>query len=69
MHQVGCGQGHLKNHYCLAERCYIGNTTIDPELSFLQANIAKAAIGSLVLDPFCGTGSFHLFVSFSVILE
>ncbi|VDM12511.1 unnamed protein product [Wuchereria bancrofti] len=53
---VGCGQGQLKNHYCLTERCYIGNTTIDPELSFLQANIAKVDIGSLVLDPFCGTG-------------
>ncbi|VIO88166.1 Uncharacterized protein BM_BM7030 [Brugia malayi] len=53
---VGCGQGRLKNHYCLTERCYIGNTTIDPELSFLQANIAKVDIGSLVLDPFCGTG-------------
>ncbi|VDO68154.1 unnamed protein product, partial [Onchocerca flexuosa] len=55
---IGCGQGHLKNHYCLAERCYIGNTTIDPELSFLQANIAKVDVGSLVLDPFCGTGFF-----------
>ncbi|VDM92386.1 unnamed protein product, partial [Onchocerca ochengi] len=53
---IGCGQGQLKNHYSLAERCYIGNTTIDPELSFLQANIAKVDVGSLVLDPFCGTG-------------
>ncbi|CAG9537042.1 unnamed protein product [Cercopithifilaria johnstoni] len=53
---IGRGQGQLKNDYSLAERCYIGNTTIDPELSFLQANIAKADIGSLVLDPFCGTG-------------
>uniref|UniRef100_A0A915Q724 tRNA (guanine(10)-N(2))-methyltransferase TRMT11 n=1 Tax=Setaria digitata TaxID=48799 RepID=A0A915Q724_9BILA len=53
---VGCGQGHLKNRYCLADRCYIGNTTMDPELSFLQANIAKVNNGSVVLDPFCGTG-------------
>uniref|UniRef100_A0A0R3S4K7 UPF0020 domain-containing protein n=1 Tax=Elaeophora elaphi TaxID=1147741 RepID=A0A0R3S4K7_9BILA len=53
---VGRGQGQLKSDYSLAERCYIGNTTIDPELSFLQANIAKVDTGSLVLDPFCGTG-------------
>ncbi|VBB33859.1 unnamed protein product [Acanthocheilonema viteae] len=53
---IGCGQGQLKNDYSLADRCYIGNTTIDPELSFLQVNIAKVDIGSLVLDPFCGTG-------------
>ncbi|KAM3728891.1 tRNA (guanine(10)-N2)-methyltransferase [Dirofilaria immitis] len=53
---IGYGQGQLKNDYSLADRCYIGNTTIDPELSFLQTNIAKVDVGSLVLDPFCGTG-------------
>ncbi|VDN05047.1 unnamed protein product [Thelazia callipaeda] len=48
--------GKLKNVYSLKDRCYIGNTTLDPELSFLQANIAKVNVGSIVLDPFCGTG-------------
>ncbi|VDK75488.1 unnamed protein product [Litomosoides sigmodontis] len=57
---IGCGQGHLKNDYSLAERCYIGNTTIDPELSFLQANVAKVDVGSVILDPFCGTGGLLL---------
>ncbi|VDK51794.1 unnamed protein product [Gongylonema pulchrum] len=57
---VGCGQWKLKNHYSLPSRCYIGNTTMDPELSFLQANIAQADNGRLVLDPFCGTGGILL---------
>uniref|UniRef100_A0A915ASC3 tRNA (guanine(10)-N(2))-methyltransferase TRMT11 n=2 Tax=Parascaris univalens TaxID=6257 RepID=A0A915ASC3_PARUN len=53
---IGYGQSRLKNLYNLRERCYIGNTTMDPELSFIQANLIKANMGSIVLDPFCGTG-------------
>uniref|UniRef100_A0A9J2PG93 tRNA (guanine(10)-N(2))-methyltransferase TRMT11 n=1 Tax=Ascaris lumbricoides TaxID=6252 RepID=A0A9J2PG93_ASCLU len=53
---IGYGQSRLKNLYNLKERCYIGNTTMDPELSFIQANLIKANMGSIVLDPFCGTG-------------
>lgn len=29
---------------------------MDPELSFLQANLAQANHNSIILDPFCGTG-------------
>ncbi|KAH7700369.1 Protein Y71F9AL.1 [Aphelenchoides avenae] len=29
---------------------------MDPELSFIQANLAKVEPGHVVLDPFCGTG-------------
>jgi tRNA (guanine10-N2)-methyltransferase len=29
---------------------------MDPELSFIQANLVRANQGMLVLDPFCGTG-------------
>lgn len=29
---------------------------MDPALSFIQANMVKANHGSLILDPFCGTG-------------
>lgn len=52
---VGHGQSRLKSDYNLVDRCYIGNTTMDPEFSFIQANLVRAGTGSLVLDPFCGT--------------
>lgn len=29
---------------------------MDPELSFIQANLVKANRGAFTLDPFCGTG-------------
>ncbi len=54
--QIGDGQGALKSRYNLRERCYIGNTTMDPELAFIQANLAGVRPDELVLDPFCGTG-------------
>uniref|UniRef100_A0A1I7Z8K3 tRNA (guanine(10)-N(2))-methyltransferase TRMT11 n=1 Tax=Steinernema glaseri TaxID=37863 RepID=A0A1I7Z8K3_9BILA len=57
---IGDGQGSLKAVYNLQDRVYIGNTTMDPELAFIQANIIKAGVGSLVLDPFCGTGGLVL---------
>ncbi|PAV84744.1 hypothetical protein WR25_13677 [Diploscapter pachys] len=50
------GQQKLKRIYNLKDRLYIGNTTMDPELSFIQANIAGIKSGDLVLDPFSGTG-------------
>ncbi|VDN59188.1 unnamed protein product [Dracunculus medinensis] len=53
---IGFGQSHLVQKYNLQERRYIGNTTMDPALSFIQANMVKANHGSLILDPFCGTG-------------
>uniref|UniRef100_A0A0N5AIV3 tRNA (guanine(10)-N(2))-methyltransferase TRMT11 n=1 Tax=Syphacia muris TaxID=451379 RepID=A0A0N5AIV3_9BILA len=57
---VGYGQGKLKSIYNLSDRIYIGNTTMDPELSFIQANLVKANFGTLTLDPFCGTGGLLL---------
>lgn len=33
---------------------------MDPELSFLQANISRVRVGDLVLDPFAGTGGLLL---------
>uniref|UniRef100_A0A1B6DG38 Uncharacterized protein n=1 Tax=Clastoptera arizonana TaxID=38151 RepID=A0A1B6DG38_9HEMI len=41
----------------LKERKFIGNTSMDPQLSLLMANQAKIKSGDLVLDPFVGTGS------------
>ncbi|VDD89797.1 unnamed protein product [Enterobius vermicularis] len=57
---IGYGQSKLKSRYNLTDRCYIGNTTMDPELSFIQANLVKANRGAFTLDPFCGTGGLLL---------
>ena len=43
--------------YRLSSRPYVGPTSMDPELTFVMANFAGAGPCSLVLDPFCGTGS------------
>eukprot|EP00045_Choanoeca_perplexa_P011374 m.120273 g.120273 ORF g.120273 m.120273 type:complete len:458 (-) comp15610_c0_seq1:998-2371(-) len=44
----------------LKTRNMIGNTSMDPELSFLMANMVKAREGTLMMDPFCGTASLLL---------
>jgi len=54
------GRGKVKSIYNLKDRCYIGNTTMDPELAFIQTNMACVSSDSLVLDPFCGTGGLLL---------
>lgn len=53
---VGDGQWNLKTIYNLKERKYIGNSTMDPELAFIQSNLVQARPNTLLLDPFCGTG-------------
>ena len=35
-------------------------TPIRPELGMVMANLARVRPGSLVLDPFCGSGSLLL---------
>uniref|UniRef100_A0A0K0FAG8 tRNA (guanine(10)-N2)-methyltransferase homolog (inferred by orthology to a human protein) n=1 Tax=Strongyloides venezuelensis TaxID=75913 RepID=A0A0K0FAG8_STRVS len=57
---INFGQGQLKTKYNLKDRPYIGNTTMDPELSFIQANLVLAKKGSLAIDPFVGTGGLIL---------
>lgn len=44
--------------YDLKRRRYIGTTSFDAELTLVSCNIAQATQGSLVYDPFVGTGSF-----------
>uniref|UniRef100_A0A1B0D2G0 tRNA (guanine(10)-N(2))-methyltransferase TRMT11 n=1 Tax=Phlebotomus papatasi TaxID=29031 RepID=A0A1B0D2G0_PHLPP len=41
----------------LKRRKFIGNTSMDPQLSLLMANQALIREGDLILDPFVGTGS------------
>lgn len=54
---VGHGQRYLLKQYSLKTRRFIGNTSMDPQLSFLMANQGQVHSGSLVFDPFVGTGS------------
>jgi len=44
----------------LKQRPFLGTTTMDPELSLISANMAKARPGTLIYDPFVGTGSLLL---------
>ena len=57
---IGEGQRELIAQFSLKKRCFIGNTSMDPQLSFLMTNLACVSNGSLMLDPFCGTGSLML---------
>ncbi|GAB0091897.1 tRNA (guanine(10)-N2)-methyltransferase homolog [Sergentomyia squamirostris] len=41
----------------LKQRKFIGNTSMDPQLSLLMANQALVQDGHLIFDPFVGTGS------------
>ncbi|XP_032218919.2 tRNA (guanine(10)-N2)-methyltransferase homolog isoform X1 [Nematostella vectensis] len=57
---IGQGQRHLLKKFSLKTRHFIGNTSMDPLLSFLMANQGKARPGTLIFDPFVGTGSILL---------
>merc|ERR1719483_1405651 len=58
--KVGDGQREKIIKQSIKTRKFIGNTTMDPQLSLLMANLGKVSPGSLVLDPFVGTGSILL---------
>ncbi|CAH1716095.1 tRNA (guanine(10)-N2)-methyltransferase homolog [Aphis gossypii] len=47
----------LIHELSLKKRKFIGNTSMDPQLSLLMANLGKVSNGDLVLDPFVGSGS------------
>lgn len=51
------GQRSLLNEISLKKRKFIGNTSMDPQLSLLMANQGLVKSGDLVLDPFVGSGS------------
>ncbi|XP_057651094.1 tRNA (guanine(10)-N2)-methyltransferase homolog [Diorhabda carinulata] len=54
---VANGLRQLIKKLSLKTRKFIGNTSMDPQLSLLMANQAKVKDGDIVLDPFVGTGS------------
>eukprot|EP01061_Rhynchopus_euleeides_P016802 TRINITY_DN28129_c0_g1_i1.p1 TRINITY_DN28129_c0_g1~~TRINITY_DN28129_c0_g1_i1.p1 ORF type:complete len:581 (+),score=241.42 TRINITY_DN28129_c0_g1_i1:70-1743(+) len=55
--QVGIGSRKTLDTHSLKTRRYIGTTTMVPELCMLMSNLAGVQKGSIVWDPFCGTGS------------
>ncbi len=47
----------LSNVTCLPMRAYLGPTSMNSRLSVIMSNMAQVKCGSVVLDPFVGTGS------------
>ena len=58
--QVGDGRRESIKKLSIKTRKFIGNTTMDPTLSLLMANLTGVRDGDLVLDTFAGTGSILL---------
>ncbi|XP_062520857.1 tRNA (guanine(10)-N2)-methyltransferase homolog isoform X2 [Corticium candelabrum] len=50
-------QREIVDQYSVKKRHFIGNTSMDAQLTFLMANQAKVQKHQLVCDPFVGTGS------------
>jgi tRNA (guanine10-N2)-methyltransferase len=55
---IGESHREIVQKYDLKKRRYISTTSMDSELALVTANIALAAPGKLMYDPFVGTGSF-----------
>ncbi|KAI4457392.1 rna methylase-related [Holotrichia oblita] len=51
------GLRQLIQNLSLKTRKFIGNTSMDPQLSLLMANQAQVQSGDIILDPFVGSGS------------
>ncbi|XP_066598462.1 tRNA (guanine(10)-N2)-methyltransferase homolog isoform X3 [Prorops nasuta] len=55
--EVANGQRELIQKLSLKNRNFIGNTSMDAQLSIIMANQANVKSSDLVLDPFVGSGS------------
>lgn len=53
-------RGQRIEKYNLKNRCYLGPTSMDSELSLIMTNLGKVKKGSFCFDPFVGTGSILL---------
>ncbi|EMH72078.1 RNA methylase family UPF0020 protein [Entamoeba histolytica HM-1:IMSS-B] len=51
------GNRKLVNHFSLKVRPYIGTTSMDPELCVIMSNMGCCRPGTVMCDPFTGTGS------------
>lgn len=58
--QVADGQRELIHWHSLKNRQFIGNTSMDAQLSLIMSNQACVASGDIVLDPFVGSGSLFV---------
>ncbi|KAH8911302.1 tRNA guanosine-2'-O-methyltransferase [Coniochaeta sp. PMI_546] len=58
--KVGYGARDLPQKLDLKKRRYISTTSMDSELALITANLALAAPGKMIYDPFVGTGSFPI---------
>mmetsp|Transcript_29412 Transcript_29412/g.113878 ORF Transcript_29412/g.113878 Transcript_29412/m.113878 type:complete len:465 (-) Transcript_29412:810-2204(-) len=61
--KIADGGHRFASSYTLKKRNYIGTTSMDAELSFIMANQAVVKPGTLVMDPFVGTGSIIISAS------
>ncbi len=59
--QLSDSERHAVSKYSLKTRHFIGNTSMDPQLSMIMANLAQVEDGHIVVDPFVGTGCQALF--------
>jgi tRNA (guanine10-N2)-methyltransferase len=57
--QLADGQRELITKLSLKRRKFIGNTSMDPQLSLYMANQSLVQPGDIVLDPFVGTGKLR----------
>lgn len=55
--KVAEGSRNLITELSLKNRKFIGNTSMEPQLAFIMANQGLIEKGSLVFDPFVGSGS------------
>lgn len=55
--QIANGPRQLIKKLSLKDRKFIGNTSMDAQLSLLMANQAQVKNGDVILDPFVGSGS------------
>ncbi|KAK9842023.1 hypothetical protein WJX81_004620 [Elliptochloris bilobata] len=58
--QVAASNRRVISNYALAQRAYIGPTSMNTEVAFIMCNLAQVRRSSLVYDPFVGTGSLLL---------
>ncbi|CAK1579047.1 unnamed protein product [Parnassius mnemosyne] len=54
---IADGQRDLIQRHSLKRRQFIGNTSMDAQLSLIMANQAQVLPGDILLDPFVGSGS------------
>lgn len=56
--QLSARSSGVVEKYDLKKRKYIGTTSFEAELSLISCNLAQVKPGTLLYDPFVGTGSF-----------